>query len=80
MSKTCDSLVFFVYLITKNILVLPPPGGLICNYAQCSPTSPCTVGTCNNGYCCSPAMAPIQGPAPLLNGTFFFKFYKRVFV
>ncbi|KAI1729951.1 hypothetical protein Ddc_02624 [Ditylenchus destructor] len=39
---------------------LPPPaGGLVCTYSQCSPTAPCPIGTCNNGYCCSPAAAPL---------------------
>uniref|UniRef100_A0AC34Q8P3 CC domain-containing protein n=1 Tax=Panagrolaimus sp. JU765 TaxID=591449 RepID=A0AC34Q8P3_9BILA len=35
-------------------------GGVICTYTQCNNNSPCNIGTCNNGYCCSSApVAPI---------------------
>ncbi|KAE9555529.1 hypothetical protein FO519_001297 [Halicephalobus sp. NKZ332] len=37
-------------------------GGVICTFTQCNSNSnPCSVGTCNNGYCCSSApVAPIS--------------------
>ncbi|CAI5445619.1 unnamed protein product [Caenorhabditis angaria] len=27
--------------------------GLVCTFSSCSNSNPCSVGTCNNGYCCS---------------------------
>ncbi|CAD5215376.1 unnamed protein product [Bursaphelenchus okinawaensis] len=33
----------------------PSSGGLVCTYSQCSPSNPCSTGSCNNGYCCSAA-------------------------
>uniref|UniRef100_A0A915DZ82 Uncharacterized protein n=1 Tax=Ditylenchus dipsaci TaxID=166011 RepID=A0A915DZ82_9BILA len=50
------------------IEVSNPPGGLVCTYAQCSPTAPCPLGTCNNGYCCSPA-APLTSSFAESNGS-----------
>ena len=37
-------------------------GGVICTYTQCNNNNnQCSIGTCNNGYCCSSApIAPIQ--------------------
>ncbi|CAB3402109.1 unnamed protein product [Caenorhabditis bovis] len=30
-----------------------PASGLVCTFSSCSNSNPCSVGTCNNGYCCS---------------------------
>ncbi|KAH7716974.1 Protein K04H4.2 a [Aphelenchoides avenae] len=48
-----------------------PAGGLVCSYSQCSPTNPCSIGTCNNGYCCSaaPAAFPAFADTPLTNAS-----------
>uniref|UniRef100_A0AC35F7Y1 Uncharacterized protein n=1 Tax=Panagrolaimus sp. PS1159 TaxID=55785 RepID=A0AC35F7Y1_9BILA len=42
-------------------------GGVICTYTQCNNNNnQCSIGTCNNGYCCSSApIAPIQGKEKL---------------
>ncbi|KAI6240957.1 protein of unknown function domain containing protein, protein [Aphelenchoides fujianensis] len=37
--------------------------GVVCTYSQCSQSNPCSVGTCNNGYCCSSSPS-IAGTIP----------------
>ncbi|KAK6741586.1 hypothetical protein RB195_009449 [Necator americanus] len=35
-----------------------PASGLICTFSSCSNSNPCSVGTCNNGYCCTSGSLP----------------------
>ncbi|XGW16389.1 hypothetical protein V3C99_001676 [Haemonchus contortus] len=39
--------------------------GLLCTFSSCSNTNPCSVGTCNNGYCCSSSAMPSFMPPPI---------------
>ena len=52
----------FRFNLNATVLGQAASGGVICTYTQCNNNSPCNIGTCNNGYCCSSApIAPIQG-------------------
>ncbi|XGW16391.1 hypothetical protein V3C99_001676 [Haemonchus contortus] len=44
--------------------------GLLCTFSSCSNTNPCSVGTCNNGYCCSSSAMPSFTAATCPGGGF----------
>ncbi|CEF67083.1 Cysteine-rich repeat-containing protein [Strongyloides ratti] len=44
---------YFFQTIIFLILGQSVSSGLVCTYASCSDSNPCSTGSCNNGYCCS---------------------------
>ncbi|KAK6741589.1 hypothetical protein RB195_009449 [Necator americanus] len=44
-----------------------PASGLICTFSSCSNSNPCSVGTCNNGYCCTSGSLPSLSAVSAIN-------------